>query len=232
MPPAAMLDFSAAGSLTGGYVAEVVSVKDPEGLTRVQVRLLSFDGVNQQDAPMWARVAMPFAGDNYGAFMLPGVGDEVLVIFLNNDPRLPVVAGSLWNGKAKPKDSLGGEGSRVDRWTLTGKAGTRIAIVEERESNATIKLSTPAGVTATLTDESGGKIELSAAGSTVTIDSSGITITSASKVTVKGTQVAVSAGTVKVDAAVSTFSGMVKCDVLKATTVIADTITPAVGNIW
>ena len=232
MSTAPVLDLPAPGLLGGSCLAEVVAVNDPDGLTRVKVRLLSFDDVDQQDAEIWARVATPFAGDKYGAFMLPDVGDEVLVTFVNDDPRLPVVVGSLWNGKAKPKDALGGSGTRVDRWTLIGKAGTRIAIVEEQQSDATIKLSTPGNVTGTLTDTSGGKVEFAAAGSTITIDSSGITITSSSKVTVKGTQVDVTAGQVKVDAAMSTFSGMVKCDVLKATTVIAETYTPGAGNIW
>ena len=73
----------------GSYLAEVVSVQDPEGLSRVQIRLLSFDRVEQQDAEIWARVAVPFAGDNRGAFMIPDVGDEVLVVFTNGDTRFP-----------------------------------------------------------------------------------------------------------------------------------------------
>ena len=37
---------------------------------------------------------------------------------------------------------------------------------------------------------------------------------------------------VKVNAAISDFSGIVKCDVLQATTVIATTYTPGAGNVW
>src|SRR5262245_38638526 len=97
------------------YIAEVVSVQDPENLSRVQVRLPNFDGVADQDAPVWARVAVPFAGDRRGAFMIPDVGDEVLVSFINRDPRFPVVIGGLWNGNAGPPETLGGSGDRVDR---------------------------------------------------------------------------------------------------------------------
>ena len=64
----------------GSYLAEVVSVQDPESLSRVQIRLLSFDQVGNQDAEIWARVAVPFAGENRGAFMIPDVGDEVLIL--------------------------------------------------------------------------------------------------------------------------------------------------------
>ena len=213
------------------YIAEVVSVQDPDNLSRVQVRLANFDGVADQDAPLWARVAVPFAGKNRGAFMLPDVGDEVLVSFINRDPRFPVVVGGLWNGDAGAPETLGGAGDRIDRWTIVGKAGTRIAIVEELEG-AVISFKTPNGVSGELTDKSGGKIEFKGAGTTITVDPSGVSVQTPSKVNVQASQIEVTAGTVTVNAAMSTFSGIVKCDVLQATTVIATTYTPGAGNIW
>ena len=42
----------------------------------------------------------------------------------------------------------------------------------------------------------------------------------------------VSAGMVKVDAAMSKFSGIVKCDVLQTNSVISSSYTPGAGNIW
>lgn len=214
------------------YLAEVSSVDDPDNLSRVQVRLLSFDGVGEHDAPIWARVAVPFAGSSRGAFMLPDVGDEVLVTFVNSDPRFPIVIGGLWNGNAKAPETLGGAGDRVDRWTIVGKAGTRIAIVEENEGEATISFTTPGGVSGKLTDESGGKIEFKAAGTTITVDTSGVSVQTPSKVKVQASQVEVTSGMVTVDAAMSKFSGIVKCDVLQATTVVAATYTPGAGNVW
>ena len=214
------------------HLAEVVSVKDPDRLNRVQVRLLAYDGVAGQDGPIWARVAVPFAGKSRGAFMLPDKGDEVLVSFINGDPRLPVVVGCLWNGGAGAPETLGGTGDAIDRWTIVGKAGTRIAIVEERSGEATIMLQTPGNVEATLTQRSGGKIECKAAGNTVTMDTQGVSIQASSKVKVQASQVEVSAAMVKVDAAMSKFSGMVTCDIMQATTVIATTYTPGAGNVW
>jgi phage baseplate assembly protein gpV len=228
MKPPSVLDLPTAPAATASYLATVVSVQDPEGLGRVQVRLLSFDGVADQDAPAWARVAAPFAGPDRGAFLIPDVGDEVVVVFVNGDPRQPLVIGSLWNGNQKPKETLGGD--RVDRWTFVGKAGTRIAIVEAPDP--TIELSTPGGVTATFTDAGGGKIEFVAAGTTITIDSSGVSVQSASKIALTGTQMTVDAGTVTVNAGMSTFSGLVKSDVLQTNTVISTTYTPGAGNIW
>jgi uncharacterized protein involved in type VI secretion and phage assembly len=213
-------------------LAEVTAVDDPEGLSRVQIRMLSFDGVGDQDAPVWARVATPFAGSNRGAFMIHDVGDEVLVSFVNSDPRLPIVIGGLWNGGAPPPERLGGSGDRVDRWTMVSKAGTRIAIVEETPGSETISFTTPAGTSGELTDTSGGKIEFQAAGTTVTIDNQGVTINTPLNVTVQATQVSISAAMVTVDAGISKFSGVVQADTVISNSVVSASYTPGAGNIW
>jgi uncharacterized protein involved in type VI secretion and phage assembly len=227
-----LLDTAGPGWLSASTLGEVVSVQDPAGLSRVQVRLLSFDGVGDQDGPVWARVAVPFAGSERGAFFIPDVGDEVLVTFVNGDPRWPVVVGSLWNGGAAPPETLGGSGDRVDRWSFVGKAGTRIAIVEAASGHPTISLTTPGGVSATLTDADGGALELTAAGSTITIDTQGVTVDTPATVTVRASRVQVSALQVKVDAPMADFSGIVKCQTLLATTVVASVYTPGAGNVW
>src|SRR5690348_6368047 len=81
------------------FLATVVNVQDPDTLNRVQVRVYNADAITDQDGPLWARVAVPFAGGNRGAFFIPDVGDEVVVAFLGGDPRHIVVLGSLWNGQ-------------------------------------------------------------------------------------------------------------------------------------
>jgi uncharacterized protein involved in type VI secretion and phage assembly len=215
------------------YLARVVAVDDPLALGRVQVRLVNFDGAPDHDAPVWARVAVPFAGGNRGAFLLPDVGDEVLVTLVNGDARHPVVVGGLWNGRDAPPETLGGAGDRVDRWTLVGKAGTRIAIVEERAGGAVISLTTPGRAQSVeITESSGGGITLSAAGSTIVLDTKGITLRTAAKVTVEAASMTVKAGTVKVDTAIATFTNLVKCNTLIATTVVSKTYTPGAGNVW
>ena len=216
----------------GSYLAEVVAVNDPEQLGRVQVRLLSFDDVEGQDAPVWARVAVPFAGDGRGSFFIPDVGDEVLVSFVNGDPRLPVVIGGMWSGSAEVPEQLGGSGDRVDRWTITGKAGTRIAIVEEQPADATISFTTPGGVSGELTDSGGGKIELRIGGTTVTYDNQGVTVNTSMNVTVQATQVEITAAMLTVNAGMSRFNGVVQADTVITNSVISASYTPGAGNIW
>ncbi len=216
----------------GSTLARVVAVNDPEGIGRVKVRLLSFDGPDEQDAEIWARVAVPFAGNNRGAFLIPDVDDEVLVSFVNADPRQPVIIGGLWSGSTAVPETLGGSGGSVDRWTMTGKAGTRMAIVEEQPSEATISFTTPGGVSGELTDSGGGKIEMRIGGTTVTYDTQGVTVNTGMKVTVQATQVEISASMVTVNAAMSRFSGVVQADTVITNSVVSSSYTPGAGNIW
>jgi len=216
-----------------GFLARVVSVQDPGSLNRIQVRVYGVDGVPDQDGAVWARVAVPFAGNNRGAFFIPDVGDEVLVVYLSGDARFPVVVGGLWNGQDTAPDAFGGSGDSVDRWTITGKAGTKIAIIED-SSGPTVQFKTPGGLTGTMSDSTQSIEFHDAMNTSVRIDQSGVTInaptaqvqvTAASSMTVTAPQVTMST-------AMATFTGIVSCQVLQATTVVAATYTPGAGNVW
>ncbi len=207
----------------------VRSVSDPQRKGRVQVQLPAIDPAG--DALLWARVAVPFAGDDYGAFLLPDVDTEVLIAFVAGDALSPVIVGNLWNGATSVPEEL--PGNAVDRWSFTGKNGTRIAIIEQANGQEKVEISMPSGaVTATLTDAAGGELKLEAAGNTITLAPAGVTIDSPAKVTVNASSVAVSAGMVTVDAGMSSFSGVVRCDTLIATSVVSTSYTPGAGNIW
>lgn len=218
----------------GAYQATVVNVLDPDNRNRVHVRIYNADGVDSQDGAVWARVAVPFAGSSRGAFFMPDIGDEVLVVFLSGDSRFPVVIGGLWNGHDSAPDSFGGSGNSVDRWTITGKAGTKIAIIED-SSGPTIQFTTPGHLTGKMTDSGGGSIEFTDSMQTsIKIDSNGVTInapTAQVQVTA-ATSMSITAPQLTVNAAMSTFSGMVQCQVVQATTVVGTTYTPGAGNVW
>jgi uncharacterized protein involved in type VI secretion and phage assembly len=218
---------------SGAYLARVVAVKDPSSLNRVQVRVYNTDAVADQDAPVWARVAVPFAGGNRGAFFIPDVDDEVLVIYLNGDSRFPIVVGSLWNGNDKAPDSFGGSGESVDRWTLTGKAGTKIAIIED-SSGPTVQFTTPGGLSGKMTDSDSSIEFMDSSGTSVRIDPKGVTVdapTGQVQVTA-ASGITMTAATVTVNAAKSTFSGIVTCATMVAETVVSTTYTPGAGNVW
>ena len=213
----------------GVHVGIVTSVQDPDGKGRVQIMLPAIDPAG--DAKIWARVAVPYAGDNFGAFMIPDVGTEVLVAFVAGDSGWPVVIGNLWNGATGLPEELPADS--VDRWTLTGKNGTRIAIVEESSGQEKVEIELPSGdVKATLTDANGGEIVIKAGQNTIKMSTAGVSVETSQKVEVKAASLSVTAPTVKVDAGMSTFTGTVKCDTLIANSVVSALYNQAIGNVW
>lgn len=217
------------GWLNAGYLARVTSLDDPERLNRIQVRLIAFDAVGEQDAPLWARVVAPFAGDNRGTFFLPDVDDEVLVLFMNGDTRYPLIVGGLWNGNAKaPADLDGG----VNRYkVIRSRNGIKLTL-DDSQGQETLTLETPGGQKLTLKDGPGSVTMEDSNGNTIKLDSSGISVNAAATVKVTASKVDVSAGMVNVDTAMAKFSGVVKCETLIATSVISTSYTPGAGNIW
>lgn len=214
--------------LAGSHIAIVTSVLDPLSLARVQIKLVAADP--EGEAPIWARVAVPFAGDNYGAFLIPDVGAEVLVVFPAGDAASPIVIGALWNGGTGVPESLPTDS--VDRWTLTGKNGTRIAIVEESSGQETVEIETPSGATATLTDASGGSIELKVGTNTFRMDSQGVSIKTANAFKVDASTISLKATTVDVTTPQATFSMAVDCKTFTAVSVTSATYSPGAGNVW
>lgn len=218
-----------AGWMQAAYLARVVDINDPDSRDRVQVRLYAFDDVDGQDAPLWARVVCPFAGADRGAFFMPDIDDEVLVVFVQGDPRHPLVVGGLWNGANAPPASLSGGTNQYKR--IRSKNGV-VVTLDDQQGQEKLVLETPAGQKVTLSDGP-GKVRIEDSnGNSVVLESSGITITAAAQVKVDAANVKVTAGMVTVDAAMAKFSGVVKCEVLMATSVVGTSYTPGAGNVW
>ena len=71
----------------------------------------------------WVRVAQQWAGNGWGAYFWPRVGDEVMIAFLNGDPDNPVVVGSVYNGTNMPKYALPDMSTRSGWVTRSSKGG-------------------------------------------------------------------------------------------------------------
>jgi len=218
-----------AGYYLGTHLAKVVDLNDPDNLGRVKVKVLAFDGITDHNAEIWARVSTPFAGNNRGAFLIPDVGDEVLITFVQGDSRLPIVVGGLWNGNHPPPESISGGRNLLK--VIRSKNGVKITL-DDNDGQEKFIAETPGGQKLTLKDGPGAVTIEDSNGNSIKLESAGITITASAKVTVNASQVAVSAGMVQVDSAMSRFSGVVQCDTLIATSVVSSSYTPGAGNIW
>jgi len=213
----------------GVHLAIVTAIDDPDRSGRIQVKLPAIDPAG--DAKIWARVAVPYAGDSFGAFLIPDVDSEVLVVFTAGDSGWPVVIGNLWNGVTGLPEEF--PGSTVDRWTLTGKNGTRIAIVEENEGQEKVEIQLPSGtVSATLTDENGGEVRLEAAGSTLKLSSSGVSIDTPGSFEVNASSMTLTAGSITANTATATFSQSVIANTITTTTITSANYSPGIGNVW
>ena len=130
------------------------------------------------------------------------VGDEVVVGFLDADPRFPVVLGQL-HSSAKPAPVPGADDNHlkgyVSRSGITlGFDDEKVAVVVETPAGNSLVLSEDAK-TASLTDQHGNKVVLDDAG--ITLESSKDLVLKASgNLSLTGTQVEVAAqSTLKVE---------------------------------
>jgi Rhs element Vgr protein len=166
-----------AGPINGLQIGKVVKLEsDPDGENRILVRVPTID----KDAPgIWTRVATLDAGQDRGSFFLPEIDDEVIVGFINDDPRHAVTLGMLHSSK-KPAPITAQDANDKKGFTTRSKMHLSFD-----DNTKTIVIDTPAGNSITI-DEAGMKIEIKDQNSNkITMDSSGITLDSPKNVEIK-----------------------------------------------
>lgn len=90
-PPASGLVPGAKG-LFNATVKKMYDDPDSQYRILVDVPLLDPNG-----AGIWARLTNFYSTSGAGAFFMPEVGDEVILGFINEDPRYPVILGSVYS---------------------------------------------------------------------------------------------------------------------------------------
>ncbi len=63
-------------------------------------------GENDESSSCWLRVSQQWAGKKWGAIFTPRIGHEVIVSFLEGNPDLPLVTGSVYNADNMPPYEL------------------------------------------------------------------------------------------------------------------------------
>ncbi len=149
---------------------------DPEGEDRIKVRLPL---VSAAEEGIWARIATLDAGKERGTFFRPEIGDEVVVGFLGEDPRHPVILG-MCHSSAKPAP----EPAEDDNHRKGYVSREKLQLIFDDDKKV-ILLETPGGNKMTLSEEDKGIIIEDQNGNTVTLNDSGITIESSKDLTLK-----------------------------------------------
>ena len=194
------------GAIRGLQIGIVVQLEsDPDGQDRILVRVPVIDSAAQG---IWTRIASLDAGNERGAFFMPEVGDEVIVGFINDDPRHPVVLGMLHSSN-KPAPISPQDNNNEKGFTTRSKMHLSF-----NDDTKTIVIDTPAGNSITI-DEKSMKIEIKDQNENkITMEQTGITMESPLNIDVKagavltlsgGTSLSISAPSlsVKADANVS-----------------------------
>jgi Rhs element Vgr protein len=150
--------------VSGLQIGVVVSNEDPDGEHRVRVRMPL---VSPDEDGAWARVASLDAGDERGFFFRPEIDDEVVLGFLNDDPRQAVILGML-HSSAKAAPLKGSDDN--DEKVYQSRSKMKVYFDDK---NKVMQLETPAGNKITLSeqdkalklqDQNGNKIEMTADG--------------------------------------------------------------------
>lgn len=169
--------------------AKVTKIQS-DGLYEIQY-LAAADTTVQGDV----RTMAPMAGAGRGAFMLPDVGDEVVVAFEDGDPNQPIILGGVWNRGAKPPEQAKQSTDNHVR-TIVSRSGHELTF---DDSPGTQKV--------TLKSKGGPEVVLD--GKTATVHSGGATITvgPAGAIKIEGARVTLSASTIAIEGAL-TINGM------------------------
>jgi uncharacterized protein involved in type VI secretion and phage assembly len=155
---------------------------------------------------------------------------EVLVVFEGGDPRRPYVIGGLWNGNDKPPETMDSSGNNYKK-VLRSRNGVKITL-DDNDGKESLVLETPGGQKATFKDGPGSVEIADSNGNSIKLESSGVTITAGSKLTINASNIAMSAGMVTVDSGMSRFSGVAQADTVISNSVVSASYTPGAGNIW
>jgi Rhs element Vgr protein len=149
---------------------------DPEGQYKVQVEMPL---MNAAIVGVWARLANFYGSSGFGAFVIPEIGDEVVLGFFNNDPSCPVILGSLYSSKHAPPYELKPENNFK---ALVTRSKLKM---EFDDGNKTITLVTPANNKVVINDRDQSILLQDQNDNTVELSPSGIRLDSAKDIAIK-----------------------------------------------
>ncbi len=209
----------ALGNLHSLQLGQVTDNADPDNRGRIKVRL------SATPMEVWANVVAPSAGQGYGASFVPRIDEIVVLAFIT--PELPLVLGSIWSGQSSVPEACD---PQEDHYVINTPNDTVIEF--DDGDGPKLELRTRSGYRITITEGEGGAIEIERGTQSVSLTTSEINVRSSGPVNIDGANVNVTSGMVKVDAAISKFSGVVQADTVIANAVVGASYTPGAGNIW
>lgn len=146
---------------------------DPKEDHRIFVNLPM---IHKSEDGIWCRLSSAYASDEVGLLFFPEIDSEVVVGFINDDPRSPIVLGSMYGKKHRTPEEIDEQNSKK---TITTKNKLKISFDEtdkiillevEGAEKRSIAISDKDG-SITLSNGTGGKIVLGKDGIEISSDS-------------------------------------------------------------
>ena len=154
---------------------------DPANDFRIQVKIPSF---KEDDDGLWAKLSGPSASEDSGFIWYPEVGDQVIVGFLMNDPRFPVILGSLYSKTHSAfNDHKPADGN--NQKAIVTRSHMKLLFEEDKKD---ITLTTPGNNYLKISDDERSITLEDQHGNKIVMDSSGILIDSPKTITVNAGQ--------------------------------------------
>jgi Rhs element Vgr protein len=173
--------------VSGLQIGVVMSNEDPDGEHRIRVKMPL---VNEKSDGTWARMAAIDAGKERGFFFYPEVGDEVVLGFLNDDPRQAVILGML-HSSAKTAPLQGSDDNHEKVYQSRSKMKLYF-----HDQKKILRLETPAGNKLTLSEEDKAIKIADQNGNKITMNQDGIKIESSKEIVLKAsTEIKIESGT-------------------------------------
>jgi uncharacterized protein involved in type VI secretion and phage assembly len=134
------------------------------------------------------------AGDGRGLVMRPEVGDEVLIVYEQGDPRRAYVVGALWSNVDRPPD--GGPDPSSNHWRFIRSRSGHLVKLDDTPGQERIEIEDKDGKCRLVIDTAGDSIALLADSGSITIEATAgnvVVNAPAAQVTVNADQVSVEA---------------------------------------
>jgi uncharacterized protein involved in type VI secretion and phage assembly len=174
--------------IEGLHIGKVTKIDaDPNDELRIQVNIPTLKATGDG---LWAKLATLYAGEEAGSFFIPEVDSQVVVSFLSNDSRYPVILGSLYTKTTKPYKTIDPENQfkailSKEKLTLEFDDVERIITVKSSDDNYIKIKETDKEIE--ITDINKNTILTSADG--IKLDSAkDVTINAKGKITLKGSK--------------------------------------------
>lgn len=151
---------------------------DPDNEFRIKVKIPL---INESEEGIWCRIALLDAGNERGSFFMPEINDEVVLGFINDDPRHAVILGMLHSQSMPAPVTASDDNNEKGFYT---RSKMKLVFDDDKKS---VTIITPKNKSIVINDDDGSIILSDELNNKITMNSDGISIESQKDIKLKAT---------------------------------------------